>query len=300
MCLFTHIFGVLLYSDTDRHVAHMTFTRYGTRKFHFNLSHQVGASLNILLRVHFCVVGRVRAVFPILQPKRHGCVFPGFVFRTSRRRPFWFWPTNRMWKVPWRRRRFHSVSRSTPSRHTHGMSKPAAHWQEKGEENTRLTRLTHLTHSPPPLTLALSSLCLQSTCQSGLDEGPGGCKLELSCSNTNLPHNQTNLSWYRWDIDSVWGQILCNCLSHRGRNWLCSCCTSWKTDYLKSLNTQKYYYVICYLTSRVAFQFFEHVFTRLRCYLANCLSFMGGKRLLTRSAIRSHYTKPQKVILFFI
>lgn len=75
-----------------------------------------------------------------LRRKHHGRVL-WVEFRTFRRRPFSFWPTNRMWKVPWRRRRSPSVSHSTTSQHTHGTYKAAAHWQEKGELNT------HLTHS---------------------------------------------------------------------------------------------------------------------------------------------------------
>lgn len=122
--------------------------------------------------------------------KCHVCVFCA-EFRTFRRRPFWFWPTNRMWKVPWRRQRSPSVSHSTPSQHTHGTSKPAAHWREKGELNTNLTHSplsgitgesTLLTQLPP----APSSLCLQFTCQSGLDEGPGCCKLELNMRQHQL------------------------------------------------------------------------------------------------------------------
>ncbi|CAF90198.1 unnamed protein product, partial [Tetraodon nigroviridis] len=108
------------------------------------------------------------------------------------------------------------------ARHHHDTLMACPSLLRTDRRRVRRTHASHASHTSHtllhPLTLALSSLCLQSTCQSGLDEGPGGCKLELSCSNTNLPHNQTNLSWYRWDIDSVWGQILCNRLSHHGRN----------------------------------------------------------------------------------
>lgn len=143
MCNFTHLFWLFLNNNTDEHGAQMMFTR-DTRKFHF--SQQVNACLNVPLREHFCVTDAVWGSFRVSfwHRLRHVCVLCA-EFRTFRRRPFWFWPTNRTWKVPWRRRRSPSVSHSTTSQHTRGTSKPAALWREKGEWNTH----THLTHSHP-------------------------------------------------------------------------------------------------------------------------------------------------------
>lgn len=104
-----------------------------------------------------------------------------------------------MWRAQWRQQRSPSASHSTQSQHTLGMSKPAVPWRERGESDTPHTLSFCLPESSPTMTntakskiLTLASdritsplcifskkasLLLQSTCQSGLDEVAGRCKL---------------------------------------------------------------------------------------------------------------------------
>lgn len=111
-------------------------------------SDSISTSINKLLR-HRRSLGDFFDVCVVheLCRKPHGCLL-WFIFRTYRRRPFLFWPTNRIWKVPWRRQRSPSLSHSTPSRHTRGTSRRAAHSRAKGALNTHLTH-TLLSLKPP-------------------------------------------------------------------------------------------------------------------------------------------------------
>lgn len=86
------------------------------------------------------------------------CLF----FRTYRMPPSWFWPTNKMWRARWRRRRSPRFSRSSPSPHTHGTSRPAAPWQEKGESYLHTSHSCFLaaviTKTSPPRNLSCGAV----------------------------------------------------------------------------------------------------------------------------------------------